>query len=86
MTALKNEAIQLVKQMSEEQMPYIIQYIRQLNRGNFHREKFYSNQATVTPKMKAFLELEDMLIPVSQELDYDKELAEARDKKYGHFD
>lgn len=50
------------------------------------RGKFYNNQVTVTPKMKAFLELEDMLIPVSQELDYDKELAEARDKKYGYFD
>lgn len=41
---------------------------------------------TVTPKMKAFLELEEMLVPASQELDYDKELAEARDGKYGFFD
>ena len=38
---------------------------------------------TVTPKMSAFLELEKMLIPVSQELDYDKELAEARDERHG---
>jgi hypothetical protein len=77
MTALKHEAIQLVKQMPEEQMPYIIQYIRRLNSGRVH--------TTVTPKMEAFLELENMLVPMDQELDYDKELAEARDEKYDYF-
>lgn len=77
MTALKHEAIQLVEQMSEEQMPYIIQYIKGLNSGRIH--------TAVTPKMEAFLELEDMLVPMEQELDYDKELAEARDEKYGYF-
>ena len=84
MTALKHEAIQLVEQMSEEQMPYIIQYIRFLS-GEGNRGMFHDDQVAVTPKMKAFQELEDMLFPVSQELDYDKELAEARDKKYGYF-
>lgn len=77
MTALKHEAIQLVEQMPEDQMPYIIQYIRGLNSRCIH--------TAVTPKMKAFLELENMLVPMDQELDYDKELAEARDEKYGYF-
>ena len=40
----------------------------------------------LTPKMKAFIELEEMLTPVSEDLDYDKELAEAREKKYGYID
>lgn len=35
-----------------------------------------------SPKLKAFLELERGLIPIPQELDYDKELAEARDERY----
>ena len=84
MTALKHEAIQLVEQLSKEQMPYIIQYIRWLSEeGN--KGRFHDNQVVVTPKMKAFQELEDMLFPVSQELDYDKELAEAKDKKHGYF-
>lgn len=39
-----------------------------------------------TDKMKAFSELEKMLIPVLQELDYEKELAEARNEKYGNID
>ncbi len=77
MTALKHEAIRLVEQMPEEQMPYIIQYIRRLNTGHVH--------TAVNPKMKAFLELENMLVPTDQGLDYDKELAEARNEKYGYF-
>ena len=47
--------------------------------------EFSDDKTTATPKMKAFLELEEMLVPVSPELDYDKELAEARDEKYGYF-
>lgn len=85
MTALKYEAIQLVEQMPEEQMPDIIQFMRRLSRGNFHRGEHSGNQTAVTPKMRVFQELEDMLTPVSQELDYDKELAEARNEKYGYF-
>ncbi len=79
MTALRHEAIQLVEQMPEEQMPYLIQYIKMLKDKSFQT-------AALTHKMKAFRELEEMLVPMSQELDYDEELAEARDKKYGYFD
>ena len=39
-----------------------------------------SQNVKVAPKMKAFLELEELLVPVSQELDYKKALAEARHK------
>lgn len=85
MTALKYEAIQLLEQMPEEQMPYVIQYIKRLTDRRYQKMEFSSDKATATPKMKAFLELEEMLMPVSPELDYDKELAEARDEKYGYF-
>ena len=87
MTALKREAIQLVEQMPEDQMPYVIQYIQTLKGKISGTEQLSSDEdeVTVTPKMSAFLELEKMLIPVSQELDYDKELAEARDERYGRI-
>lgn len=49
-------------------------------------EKALGNTSEAISKMEAFLELEKMLIPASQELDYDKELAEARDEKYGYTD
>lgn len=85
MTALRREAIQLVEQMPEEQMPYVIQYIQSL------KESVLDINLTLgeiedSPKMKAFWDLEKMIVPISGELDYDKELAEARDEKYGCFD
>lgn len=84
MTALRREAIQLVEQMPEEQMSHIVQYIRSLIGKSSNAEQLYKG-AEVTPKMKAFRELEQMLVPLSQELDYEKELAEARDEKYGYL-
>lgn len=66
MTALRREAIQLVEQMPEEQMSHIIQYIRSLISKNANDEQIYEN-VEVTPKMKAFWELEKMLVPMSQE-------------------
>lgn len=85
MTALRREAIQLVEQMPEDQMLHIVQYIRSLI-GKGSNDEWISQNAEVTPKMKAFLELEELLVPISQELDYKKELAEARDEKYGCSD
>lgn len=82
MTALRREAIQLVEQMPEEQMTYIIRYIHALEGG----EADTGRTEEITPKMRAFMELEKMLVPVSREIDYDKELAEARDERYGYFD
>lgn len=86
MTALKREVIQLVEQMPEEQMPYVIQYIHTLKNKDLRTEQILDRELPVTPKMAAFLELEKMLIPMSLELDYDKELAEARNEKYGYTD
>lgn len=85
MTALRREAIQLVEQMPEEQMSHIIQYIRSLI-GKSSSDEQVSKNVEATPKMKAFWELEKMLVPMSQDLDYKKELAEARDEKYGCLD
>lgn len=76
MTALKRETVQLVEQMPEDQMPYVIQYMRTLKNKVLGTEQLSSDEVTAAPKMRAFLELEKMLNPVSQELDYDKELLE----------
>lgn len=83
MTALKREAIHLVEQMPEEQMPHIIQYISALKDKTLRERKAFEEEPAITPKMKAFLELEKMLVPISEDLNYEKELAEARDEKYG---
>lgn len=85
MTALRREAIQLVEQMPEEQMPYVIQYIQALKDKVFDGN-FILREIEMSPKMRAYRELERMIVPVSHELDYDRELAEARDEKYGSHD
>ena len=86
MTALKRKAIQLVEQMPEEQISYVIQYIHTLKNRKLVAEPTFDSEVTSTPKMKAFMELEKMLVPISPELDYDKELSEARNEKYGYID
>ena len=86
MTALKREVIQMVEQMPEEQMPYVIQYIHTLNSKDLRTEQSLDSELPVTPEMAAFLELEKMIVPILPELDYDKELAEARNEKCGYTD
>lgn len=85
MTALRREAIQLVEQMPEEQMPYVIHYIQAL-KDRVLDVNLVLRENEMSPKMKAYRELERMIVPISQTLDYDKELAEARDEKYGYLD
>lgn len=84
MTALRQHAVQLVKQLPEEQVPNIIQYLHSLSeKVEFDRP--VESGENVSEKMKAFRELEKMVKPV-QELDYKGELEKARDEKYGYFD
>ncbi len=84
MTTLRQQAVQLVKQVPEEQVPNVIQYIHSLI-GKVGFDRSLETEPNVSPKMKAFLELEEMVKPVP-ELDYKKELEEARAEKYGHSD
>lgn len=67
-------------------MPYIIRYINTLKSNHINTGQFPNRDDALTPKMKAFLELEQMLVPVGGKLDYEKELAEARQEKYGYID
>lgn len=80
MTALKQKAIHLVAEMPKEQMPRIIQYIHALKDKALGAEEVFEGDDAVTPKMRAFLELKKMLVPISHDLDYDKELTEVREK------
>ena len=84
MTVLRQQAMQLVQQIPEDQVPNIIQYLHSLI-GKIGFDRPLENAASASPKIKAFMELESMVKPVP-ELDYKKELEEARDKKYGYSD
>lgn len=81
---MRQQAVRLVQQAPEDQMPNIIQYLHSLaEKAGLDRS--HESGPAVSPKLKAFWELEQMVRPVP-ELDYEKELAEARNEKYGHFD
>lgn len=84
MTALRQQAVQLVQQIPEDQMPHIIQYLHSLI-GTVGIDRPHESEAAISPKLNAFCELEQMVKPVP-ELDYEKELEEAREQKYGHSD
>lgn len=84
MTILRQQAVQLVQQIPEDQMPNIIQYLHSLT-GKVGFDHSTDNDANISPKSKAFGELEKMVRPIP-ELDYKKELQDARDEKYGRSD
>lgn len=84
MTALRQQAMRLVGQIPEAQMPDIIQYLHSIS-GKAWADCSLESETDASVKMKAFLELEKMIKPVPG-LDYKKEMEEARDEKYGRFD
>lgn len=79
MTTLRRQAVQLVQQAPEDQVPNIIQYLHSLI-GKVGFDHSINREAGTSPKLKAFGELESMIRPVP-ELDYKKELEYARDEK-----
>lgn len=84
MTAMRQQAMQLIKQIPEDQVPNIVRYLHSLI-GKVGSDRPLEREASVTPKLKAFRDLEVMVRPVP-ELDYRKALEEARDEKYGRTD
>lgn len=54
MIAFRREAMQLMERLPEEKFPYLIQYIRELE------IETPTQTQEITPKMKAFMELEHM--------------------------
>ena len=42
-----------------------------------------NSEKKISPKMQAFLDLEKMKLHVSEDFDYEKELKESRELKYG---
>lgn len=81
MSEKKREAAALLERMPEDKVDFVIEFIRQMEiRAGQNRE--------LTPKMQAFQRLEALRKQTAGNaaLDYDKELAEARDEKYGCFD
>lgn len=80
MSEKKKEALALLEQMPEDKIDFVIEFIKQLEIETKRKEE-------VSPKMQAFQRLEELRKRTKPniDLDYDKELAEAREEKYGRF-
>lgn len=81
MSEKKREAVELVQRMPEDKVDFVIEFIRQL-------EIQTEESSGLTTKMQAFQRLEALRkqTVLDTVLDYEKELAEARDEKCGCFD
>ncbi len=78
MSKRKEMAMAMLKDMPEEKIEFVIEFFQQLETRTGRQEK------KLTPKIKAFNQLENIRknFPENIVIDYDRELAEARDEKY----
>ena len=80
MSEKKKKAVALLEEMPEDKVDFVIEFIRQL-------EIQADDKSVLTPKMAAFQRLEELrkrTVPGIMP-DDEKELAQARDEKYGCF-
>ena len=75
MTELKKEVVKLIDDLPEEQIQYVIQYIRDIS---YRAKKEEQNE-----KMEAFFRLEKNRLHLPDDFDEKEALEEARDEKYG---
>ena len=79
MTALKEEAVKIIENMKDDDMAQVVAYLK----------KFALLKAEQKDREKAMKGIETLLSfagTLPQDFDYEKELAEAREGKYGSFD
>lgn len=80
MTAERAEAIKMIEELPEDTLHIAVQYIRNL------RIKQRKDAADIEANLKALDEIKAMAVKVPDDFDYDKELEEALEEKYGRFD
>lgn len=79
MTLIKEKAVKMIQQMPEENMRYVIQILQNLEAMSVDREK---DRQRAKKAVNDILSMEKRL---PQDFDYEKELQEAREEKYGNF-
>ena len=79
MTAERAEAIKMIEELPEDTLHIAVQYIRNLR---IKQKK----EADIEANLRALEEIKAMAVKVPEDFDYDKELEEALEEKYGRFD
>lgn len=76
----RKEAFQLLEKMPEDKIKLIIQYMQKIEIAS---EK---NDFQVNDSLNALKELHELSGRLPEDFDYEKELQEALEEKYGYFD
>lgn len=87
MTALQEQAVQMINGMSDDNVSFLIEVIHRLMPQDTHVDEAQSPTYDKDKKMQAFKELDaartQIKMYLSDDFDPDKELEEARAEKYG---
>lgn len=79
MTALKKEAVQMIESMQDDDMMQVIAFLKNINLTK-------SGDIDRSDAMKGLEVLKSFAGTLPANFDYKKELAEAREEKYGRID
>ncbi|MCX4328855.1 MAG: dihydrodipicolinate reductase [Lachnospiraceae bacterium] len=79
MTLERKEAFQLLEKMPEDKIKLIIQYMQKIE---ITSEK---NDSQVNDSLNALKELQELSGRLPEDFNYEKELQEAMEEKYGYF-
>lgn len=79
MTLERKEAFQLLEKMPEDKIKLIIQYMQKIE---ITSEK---NDSQVNDSLNALKELQELSGRLPEDFNYEKELQEALEEKYGYF-
>ena len=83
MTPVKEKTVELIKHMPDEQVVYVIE---ELVHGLTSSQIIDKNETTLSDKQKAYQNLLKYKGSLPADFDYEKELAEAKEEKYGRID
>lgn len=79
MTPIKEIAVDMIRQMSEDRMFYVIDMLQNLKMSIAYKEN------EMEQAMAAFQNMQKFIGRLPENFDADKELEEARNKKYGNL-
>jgi len=78
MTAERAEAIKMIEELPEDTLHIAVQYIRNLR---IKQKK----EADMEANLRALEEIKAMAVKIPEDFDYDRELEEALEEKYGRL-
>ena len=84
MTNLKEQAIQIIQNVPDDKIIYVIDMLRWLN-NIFYEKKSVAVSNTSSEALEAWKEFQQYKGIIPYDIDIKAELAEARDEKYADF-